>query len=63
MNLELDQETFNWLIALTVLRRSPAYKINNSGKVVLDQKTTEKFEQGHHIISVLAALDKAQRKV
>jgi len=53
MNLEIDEQIFNWLVDLLVLKPSPAYKHLNNGKISLDEKTTNSFEIGHKFMTVL----------
>ena len=56
MNLEIDEQIFNWLVDLLVLRPSPSYKHLNSGKIALDEKTTHSFEIGHKFLAIIEKL-------
>ena len=63
MNLEIDNQIFNWLIELIVLKPSPSFKKLNSGKISLDEKTTHAFETGHKFLDVIKQLQKVSQRV
>ncbi len=63
MNLEIDNQIFNWLIELIVLKPSPSFKKLNSGKISLDEKTTHAFETGHKFMDVIKQLQKVSQRV
>ena len=63
MTLEIDKDIFNWLCDLLILKPSSGYKQLTSGKIALDEKTTQAFSTGHKFMQILANLLKVKKKV
>ena len=53
MNLEIDQNIFDWLVELLILKpHNGELKLQNN-KIALDEKSTRAFEIGHKFMEIL----------